>query len=236
MILFGVSNMLSDIYECLNLLGKKVTTIVVNVPELKRERTKEFETRLKELRERPLIMSLEKFTPQKGKEYFVVPTTARKCSLVEFLKKTYQLKFSQLIHPSAYVSPYAKIGQNVFIGANSVIGPGCVIKDHVFINHGVTVGHDTVLHDYVRLNPGCNIAGHVEIFENAIICLGANVIEELVIGKGAVVAAGAVVLKDVKERTLVAGVPAIVKKVYNRRGSDIGLIRNNQNYIPSHCT
>ena len=221
MILFGVSNMLSDIYECVNLQGKKVMKIVLNVPELKRERTKDFETRLSEFSERPLIIPLEEFTPQKGEEYFVAPTTSRKSVLVEFLKSKYQLQFSQLIHPTAYVSPFAKIGQGVFIGAKSVISPGCHIKDYVFINHGVTVGHDTILHDYVRLNPGCNIAGHVEIFDNAIIGLGANIIEELLIGKGSVVAAGAVVIRDVKEKTLVAGVPAIFKKAYNRRASDV---------------
>ncbi len=42
MILFGVGNMLSDVIECLNLLGKRVTMMVINVPELKRERTKGF--------------------------------------------------------------------------------------------------------------------------------------------------------------------------------------------------
>ena len=221
MILFGVSNMLSDVYECINLLGKKVTRIVINVREKTRERTKDFETRLQELNERPLITSLEDFAPQEDEEYFVVPTTPRKFVLIEYLKNTYQLQFSHLIHPTAYVSPFAKIGQNVFIGAKSVISPGCILKDHVFVNHGVIVGHDTILHDYVRLNPGSNIAGHVEIFDNVMIGLGANVIEELVIGKGAVVAAGAVVIRDVKEKTLVAGIPAIVKKVYNRRASDV---------------
>jgi sugar O-acyltransferase (sialic acid O-acetyltransferase NeuD family) len=213
--------MLSDIYECANLLGKKVTGIVLNVPERKRERTKDFAARLKELNEQPSITSLEDFIPVNDEEYFIVPTTARKSVLVNYLKNTYQLQFSQLIHPTAYVSPFANIGQDVFIGANSVISPGCIIKNHVFINHAVTVGHDTILHEYVRLNPGCNIAGHVEIFDNAIICLGSNIIEELVIGRGAVIAAGAVVIKDVNERTLVAGVPAIVKKVYNRRASDV---------------
>jgi sugar O-acyltransferase (sialic acid O-acetyltransferase NeuD family) len=222
MVLFGVSNMLSDVYECLNLLGKKVTRIVINVREKKRERTKDFETRLQELNERPLITPLEDFTPQEeDEEYFVVPTTPRKSVLVEHLINTYQLQFTHLIHPTAYVSPFAKIGQDVFIGAKSVISPGCILKDHVFVNHGVTVGHDTILHDYVRLNPGSNIAGHVEIFDNVMIGLGANVIEELVIGNGAVVAAGAVVIGDVKEKTLVAGVPAIVKKVYDRRASDV---------------
>lgn len=220
MIFFGISNMFSDIYECANLLGKKVTKIILNVPELKRERTKSFETRLRELHEQLPIISLEEFTHEEGEEYFVLPTTARKAALVQFLNETYQLQFSQLIHPTAYVSPFAKIGQGVFIGANSVISPGVVIMDHVFIQNGVTVGHDTILHDYVRLNPGCNIAGHVQIFDNAIISLGANVIEELVIGKNSVVAAGAVVIKDVKEKTLVAGIPAIVKKIYDRRAGD----------------
>ncbi len=215
MILFGVGNMLSDVYDCVNEMGKNITRIVINASEQKRERTKDFDTRLLELNEQPLITSLEDFTYQDDEEYFVVPTTPKKAVLIEYLKKTYDLRFSQLIHPTAFVSRYAKIGQGVFIGAMSVIGPGCVLKDHVFVNRGVTVGHDTVLHEYVRLNPGSNIAGHVVICEGGMVGLGANVIEELVIGKGAVVAAGAVVIKDVQEKTLVAGVPAIVKKVYN---------------------
>jgi sugar O-acyltransferase (sialic acid O-acetyltransferase NeuD family) len=220
MILFGVSNMLSDIYECLNLQGKRVTQIVINIPEERRERTKGLETRLQELNERPLIIPLEDFTPYEDEEYFVVPTTPRKFVLIEYLNNTYHLQFSHLIHPTAYVSPFAKIGQNVFIGVRSVISPGCILKDHVFVNHGVTVGHDTIPHDYARLNPGSNIAGHVEIFDDVMIGTGATVIEELVIGKGAVVAAGAVVIKDVKENTLVAGVPAIVKKEYDKRARD----------------
>ncbi len=213
MVLFGVGNMLSDIYDCVHALGKKVTRIVLNAPEQNRERTKDFETRLRELNERPLITPLEDFSPQGDEESFVVPTTPQKAVLIEYLKNKYRLQFSQLIHPTAYVSPYAKIGQGVFIGAGSVIGPGCILNDHVFVNRGVIVGHDTILHEYVRLNPGSNIAGHVEIMDGAMIGLGANVIEELVIGRGSVVAAGAVVIKDVQGNTMVAGVPAVVKRV-----------------------
>ena len=217
MILFGVSNMLSDIYGCVMELGQKVTRIVVNVPEQKRERTKDLATRLAELTERPCIELLDDFIPEEGEEYFVVPTTAEKMVLVEYLKDNYHLQFSQLIHPTAYVSPYARIGQGVYIGAKSVISPGCVLKDHVFVHAGVTVGHDTVLHEYVRLNPGCNIAGHVEIFDSTMVGLGASVIQELKIGKRVVVGAGAVVIEDVPENTLVAGVPAAVKKFYGNK-------------------
>jgi hypothetical protein len=70
MVLFGVGNMLSDVYEIVNALGKKVTRIVINVPEQRRERSKDFETRLRELNERPLILSLNEFSPQDDEEYF----------------------------------------------------------------------------------------------------------------------------------------------------------------------
>lgn len=214
MVLFGVSNMIGDVYEIVNAMGKKVTTIVLNVPEQKRPRTKDLATRLVELEEQPKITFLEEFAPQENEEYFVVPVTSKKKVLIDFLRDSYKLRFSRLVHPTAFVSPYATLGQGVFVGALSVIGPGCMLHDHVAVGRGVTVGHDTVLHPYVHLNPGSNIAGHVEIFDGAMVGIGANIIEELIIGKGAVVAAGAVVIKDVPERTMVAGIPAIVKKTY----------------------
>ena len=213
MVLFGVSNILSDIYDCCRARQKKVTRIVMNIPEEADERTKGFETRLQELNEHPLIIPLADFVPGEGEEYFVVPTTPRKSVLVDFLRKTYHLEFAQLIHPTAYVSPYARIGQGVFIGANSVIAPGVILRDHVFVNRGVTVGHDTVIHEYARLQPGCNVGGHVTVHAGATIGMGSNVIEELVVGRGAVVAAGAAVIRDVEEMTLVSGVPAVFKKV-----------------------
>ena len=46
--------------------------------------------------------------------------------------------------------------------------------------------------------------------------MAATVTERLKVGAGAVFAAGAMVLEDVPDHTLVAGVPAIVK----RRGID----------------
>ncbi|MDA8097994.1 MAG: hypothetical protein M0042_00035 [Nitrospiraceae bacterium] len=215
MVLFGVSNRLSDIIEIVNARGKRVRKIVLNMPEEKRPRTKDLDTRLRELRERPMILSLNEFIPQQGDEYFVVPVTPKKYELISLLIEKYGLHFARLVHPTAFISPYTSLGQGVFVGACSVVGPGCVLEDHVSIGRGVTVGHDVILHPYVRVNPGSNIAGHVEVFDGALVGLGASIIEELVVGRNAVVAAGAVVLKDVPERTLVAGVPAVAKKVYD---------------------
>ncbi len=215
MVLFGVSNMMSDVIEVVKARGHRVRAIVLNMPEQTRPRTKDLATRLRELDEHPTIMTLDEFRPWEGVEYFVVPVTPEKAPFVEHLKTKYALRFAQLVHPAAYLSPHATVGEGVFIGAHSVIGPGCVLHDHVSVGRGVTVGHDSVLHPFVRLNPGSNVAGHVELGEGAVVGLGANIIEELIIGKGAVVASGAVVIKDVPEWALVAGVPAVVKKFYN---------------------
>jgi UDP-3-O-[3-hydroxymyristoyl] glucosamine N-acyltransferase len=132
MILFGVGNELSDISERINLPGKKVTRIVLNVREKTRERTKDFNTRRQELNEQQLIIPLKDFTPHEDEKYFVVPTTPQKHVLVEYLKNKYQLQFCRLIHPTAFVSPFAKIEQGVFIGARSVIGPGCILEGPCF--------------------------------------------------------------------------------------------------------
>lgn len=212
--LFGVSNMLSDIYDCANALGKEIRKIVLNTPEVKRERTKGFRERLRELNEDPQIIDLSDFMPGQDEEYFVVPTTPRKAHLIDLLKKTYNgIQFSRLVHPNAYISPYASLGEGVFIGAGSVVAPGVSLGAHVFVNRGVTIGHDTVVHEYARLQPGCNIGGHVTIHAGVTIGMGSSVIEERVIGRGAVVAAGAAVIRDVEAMTLVAGVPAVFKKI-----------------------
>jgi len=104
----------------------------------------------------------------------------------------------------------------VFVGAGSVVAPGASLGDHVYVNRGVTLGHDTRVDAYARLFAGCNVGGHVVIGRGVTIGLGAAVIEELIIGEAAFVAAGAVVLEDVPADTLVAGVPAAVKKQLNR--------------------
>jgi UDP-N-acetylglucosamine acyltransferase len=52
---------------------------------------------------------------------------------------------SNLIHETALVSPEAKIGKNVSVGAYSLIGPNVVIGDNTKIHHHVTVeGHTTI--------------------------------------------------------------------------------------------
>ena len=92
------------------------------------------------------------------------------------------------------------------IGARTNIQDNCVLHvEHgtgpVIIGEQVTVGHAAVVH-------GCTVE------RGALIGIGAKVLSHSKIGEQALVAAGAVVQEgmEVPPRTLVAGVPARVKR------------------------
>jgi UDP-N-acetylglucosamine acyltransferase len=52
------------------------------------------------------------------------------------------------IHPSAIVSPLAKLADDVVIDAYAIV------HDHVEIGVGTTIGAHTIIHDYVRIGAG----------------------------------------------------------------------------------
>lgn len=212
LVVFGVSNFLGDILDCAHALGHRVTKVVMNQPEVLRERTKGVAERLAMLPEPPAIVALDDYRPGDGEIHCLGTTSPRRGDLVALLDQRFGLTMTTLGHPAAWVSPFATIGRGVFIGAGTVVAPGAVLGDHVILNRAVSVGHDTVVEAYARLQPGCNVGGHVRIGAGCTIGMGATVIEELVIGAGSIVAAGAVVLRDVEAGVMVAGVPAVIKK------------------------
>lgn len=212
LVVFGVSNMLSDIFDCAIALDIPIDAVVMNQPEVTRERTKTVAARLEALTRPVRLLRLEDFQPGGRDGYFIGTTAPERTGLVDLLRRRFSAIFVSLIHPTAYVSPLASVGEGVFVGAKSVVGPGAELGDFSFVNRGVTIGHDTRIEPFARLQPGCNVGGHVSIGPGATIGMGASVIQELRVGARAMVAAGAVVLRDVDEATLVAGVPAEFKK------------------------
>jgi sugar O-acyltransferase (sialic acid O-acetyltransferase NeuD family) len=122
------------------------------------------------------------------------------------------IHFCRCMHPSAVVDPTAVVGQGVVAFAGSVVDHGCVLEDDVLLNTGSLVAHDTTIQRHAFLSPGATLAGFVTVGRCAWIGLGARILEHVRIGDGAVVAAGAVVRHDVTPFSLVAGVPAVVKK------------------------
>lgn len=109
-----------------------------------------------------------------------------------------------------------RIGQSVSIMNGVIITIHANIGNGVLINTGANVTHDAVIEDYAEIGPGVNIAGACTIKHHAFIGTGAIILPKVTIGEHAVVAAGAVVTKDVAPYTMVAGNPAMFKKMISK--------------------
>lgn len=115
---------------------------------------------------------------------------------------------ASVVHPSAVVSPEARIGAGAVVLAGAVVNPGAEIGRFAIVNTAASVDHDCRLADGVQLGPGARLAGEVTVGEDACVWTGAVVAPGLRIGARAVVGAGAVVVEDVPEGATVVGNPA----------------------------
>ena len=113
----------------------------------------------------------------------------------------------------------AKIGKNVFLGAEVMIDP--VFPNLVTIEDNVTIAGRNILqaHSDRSFEPNKGTLTEskflpIKIERWAWITIGVIILPGVTIGHNAVVAAGAVVTKDVPPFTMVAGVPAkIIKRL-----------------------
>lgn len=216
LVIFGASNIVSDLFDCALANGLVPARVVLHLPESGGERDMALADRVAALAglcDPPKIETLDEFRPQAGELYLLGPTTPTRANLAAEIERRFGLRYHTLIHPTAYVSPLARIGQGVFVGANSVVGPGAWLDDHVFVNRGVTIGHDTRIASFSRLQPGANLGGLSRIGGGVTVAIGATLLERLVVGDRAFIGAGAVVTKDVPDDALVLGIPTKFKNL-----------------------
>jgi sugar O-acyltransferase (sialic acid O-acetyltransferase NeuD family) len=117
--------------------------------------------------------------------------------------------FATLIHPTALV------GQNVEIGAGSIIGPftqmSCDIRigSHVAFGTHSNTAHDTAIGDFAQISGSCEINGSAEVGEGAFLGSHATILPHAKVGAWSYVGAASVVLRRVLPGTKVFGNPAV---------------------------
>ncbi len=134
------------------------------------------------------------------------------------------------IAPNCFIEASAQIIGDVTIGEHSSVWFNSVIRgdvQRVVIGHHsnvqdlcvIHVGRDlypTQIGNYVSLGHGV-IAHGCTIEDRCLIGLGARIMDDVVIGAESIVAAGAVITVGMKipPRSLVAGIPAVIKRQIN---------------------
>ena len=117
-----------------------------------------------------------------------------------------------IVHPSVILARDVKLGRGALLMAGVIVNPGSRIGDNVLVNTGTVVEHDCVLENDVFIGPACALAGGTHVEHGAFVGVGAKTIQGIRIGARSRVAGGAMVIRDVDPDTLVAGVPATVRR------------------------
>jgi sugar O-acyltransferase (sialic acid O-acetyltransferase NeuD family) len=127
------------------------------------------------------------------------------------------------LKPESFVSSRVIMGDyNIVIDVGCTIMAGSIlttciqIKKGTLVNIHCTIGHDTVIGEFCEICPGVHISGSCTIGDEVFIGTGAVILPGLKIGNGSVVAAGSVVTDHVPENVMVAGVPAQIKKQWQK--------------------
>ena len=212
LVIFGIGNHVVTLVDCALALGHRVHRIVLNQPEVTRPGMSSTSEWLRSLASPPQLVPIDDFAPEPDEIYALGFNASGRSRLVAHVRDRFGVRIATLVHPTAYVSPLARLGEGVSIAPHSVVQANVQIGDHVHIGTRVTITHGTVVEPYALLLQGCNIGGHVVIGHGSTVGMGSNILQELRIGAGAFIAAGAVVTRDVEAGVLVAGVPAQVKR------------------------
>jgi len=123
-------------------------------------------------------------------------------------------RYFTVIHPSTIIGNNVKIGAGSMIIGGVVINTQTIIGKHTIINTSVSLDHHNEIGNFVHIAPGTHTGGNVKVEEGTFVGIGTSIIPGKKIGKWTIVGAGAVVISDIPEYSVAVGIPA---KVIKRR-------------------
>lgn len=164
----------------------------------------------------PVLGKINKYEIQKylndPEVYFFYTLISVKLNY-KFLPKLLELgipieRFATIIHPTAVVSKFAKIGFGVCIQPFVSVGPNVKIGNHIQIFALSLIGHGAILDDYSYIANNACIGADVHLKEGAYLGTNATTLEDISLGKWSITGIGTVVLKDVPDYAKVVGNPS----------------------------
>ncbi len=116
--------------------------------------------------------------------------------------------FVSVRHPTAVVSPFARVAAGTHLLAACVVQAGADVGEGCIVNTAAVVEHDVTLGPFVHIAPRALVCGRVSVGANCHVGAGAVIREGVRIGADTVVGAGAAVIRDCVGGGVLIGVPA----------------------------
>ena len=108
--------------------------------------------------------------------------------IIKKIKSIADVKYATLIDPAAvFGKDRVQIGEGCIICANTYITLDIKIGNHVYIGANSTVGHDSRIDDFVTVYPGANVSGSTYLGSGCEIGTGSKVIQGLSIGMNSII-------------------------------------------------
>lgn len=117
-------------------------------------------------------------------------------------------RFLTVVHPLAYVSAAATIGDGCIVAPFATVGAHARLGDHSVLTFYASIGHDATVGRFCALSPHSVTNGGSSIGDRAFLGAHAVVNPLQSVGDDAKVAAGAVVYRSVPADSIAAGNPA----------------------------
>lgn len=108
-----------------------------------------------------------------------------------------------VVHPTAWISPNAKLSDGVYVGPMVSLNSGVEIGSASIINTGVIVDHDCKIGAATHLAPRSCLTGRVKIGDRSFLGAGTVVVPDITIGSDVFICAGSIVTSHIPSNTKV---------------------------------
>lgn len=101
------------------------------------------------------------FVKFKSENTEMYPAFGNNFGRIEWENKIYEagIKLARIIHPLAYISPFAEIADGCVIMPYAIVNTGTKVEKACIINMGAIVDHDCILEEGCHLAPGAIVKG-----------------------------------------------------------------------------